>query len=225
MAAHSSIRAWKPRGQRRLAGYDPQGLKELGMTEQLSMHAQPTHTHAHTLVHNMLTHFLPKPPLQPCSLIIVVPCVTEKAKKKKKMKSFTSVALPKRQAVPSETKISKTAFVSHPHSILLWVQLGGGWCWARMWLSGNLLQYTESPGGKPRAPEGHSGPGGPDASGIPRDNDKWALWAVSACQQLKLRHLIQGTRVKQKPTLKLIPWKRRSERKRDLEKNCWHHSS
>lgn len=94
-----------------------------------------------------------------------------------------------------------------------------------MWLSGNLLQYTESPGGKPRAPKGHSGPGGPDASGIPRDNDKWALWAGSACQQLKLRHLIQGTRVKQKPILKLIPWKRRSERKRDLEKNCWHHSS
>ena len=78
----------------------------------------------------------------------------------------------------------------------------------------------ESPG----PPEGHSGPGGTDASGIPRDNDKWALWAVSACQQLKLRHLIQGTRVKQKPILKLILWKR-SERKRDLEKNCWHHSS
>ena len=82
------------------------------------MHAQPTHVHAHTLVHNRLTHFLPKPPLQPYSLIIVVPCVTEKAKIK--IKIFTSLALPKRQAVPSETKISKTAFVSHPHSILLW---------------------------------------------------------------------------------------------------------
>lgn len=76
-----------------------------------------------------------------------------------------------------------------------------------------LLQYTESPGGKPRAPRGHSGPGGPDASGIPRDNDKWALWAVSACQQLKLRHLTRDPS-QTKANIEADPLKRRSERKR-----------
>lgn len=40
-------------------------------------------------------------------------------------------------------------------------------------------------------------------------NGKWALWVLSACQGLKLRHLIQGTGAKQKQTLKLILWKRR----------------
>ena len=33
MAAHSSILAWESYGQRGLAGYSPEGLKELNMTE------------------------------------------------------------------------------------------------------------------------------------------------------------------------------------------------
>ena len=37
MATHSSILAWRiPHGQRSLAGYSPQGLKESEMTERLS---------------------------------------------------------------------------------------------------------------------------------------------------------------------------------------------
>lgn len=86
----------------------------------------------------------------------------------------------------------------------LGVEDGG---WAGMWQCGNLLQYTGSPGGEPWG----------DRAQMPLefqgDNDKWALWAVSACQWLKLRHLIQGTGAKQKPILKLILWKRRNERK------------
>ena len=33
MATHSSILAWESHGQRSLAGYNPQGCKELDMTE------------------------------------------------------------------------------------------------------------------------------------------------------------------------------------------------
>lgn len=54
------------------------------------------------------------------------------------------------------------------------------------------------------------------------DNGKWALGAVSACQQLKLRHPIQSTGAKQKLILKTILGKRRGKTKRDLEKSCWH---
>ena len=40
MATHSSIFAWKSRGQRSLVGYSPWGRTELDTTEQLSMHAR-----------------------------------------------------------------------------------------------------------------------------------------------------------------------------------------
>ena len=38
MATHSSILAWEIHGQRSLEGYTLWGLRELDMTEQLSMH-------------------------------------------------------------------------------------------------------------------------------------------------------------------------------------------
>ena len=38
MATHSSILAWKNPTDRSLVGYSPWSCKELGMTEQLSMH-------------------------------------------------------------------------------------------------------------------------------------------------------------------------------------------
>ena len=37
MATHSSILAWKIHGWRDLVGYSPWGLKESGMTEQLTL--------------------------------------------------------------------------------------------------------------------------------------------------------------------------------------------
>jgi len=37
MATYSSILAWREQGQRSLAGYGPQGCKELDMTEQQTL--------------------------------------------------------------------------------------------------------------------------------------------------------------------------------------------
>ena len=45
IATHSSILAWKPHGQRSLAGYSPWDHKESDTTKQLSTHI---HTHTHT---------------------------------------------------------------------------------------------------------------------------------------------------------------------------------
>ena len=44
MAAHSSILAGKPHGQRSLAGYSPWGHKEVGMTNQQA-HCSPSPCH------------------------------------------------------------------------------------------------------------------------------------------------------------------------------------
>ena len=48
------------------------------------------------------------------------------------------------------------------------------------------------------------------------DNGKRALWAVSACQRLKLRHPIQSSGAKQKLILKAVLGKSRGKRKRDF---------
>ena len=41
MATHSCILAWREQGQRSLAGYGPQGCKELDMTERLTPRPHP----------------------------------------------------------------------------------------------------------------------------------------------------------------------------------------